>query len=483
MYQALSRRLSCIFQDSPEDWANESSRMREVYRRAIFTIAATAAYDGRTGLFFERQHPRMSLVQVDITWPVETHPPGENAFHVKPGSYFIGDASGYVEDIDRAPLNTRAWVAQERYLSPRIMHFSSALLYWECAEVFASELHPERIPAPLVNTHTTAPLKACSLVVSKTNPVCKVGSPAEPGLVPSLDMVRHIYDCWIKFRFKYTECKRTCDRDLLVALIGVATDVNDMFLKCDSPQHENGKTSGLSTSFIAGMWRQYLLVELCWHTVNHDEQLSDRPASWRAPTWSWVSNNQPIDGSKCQTFFSILSSMDAIELARNWNPDAILSDPDNWDPSTYKMRQSAEILDVQVETTPSGEVRSGFLRLRCRPFATTSHTSVNGRFGAFDSPHFLRQDFVSAKFCIRYDCAMREAEVDALAVMLVYTIDDDTNCELCIEGILLKPSIAQPDTFERIGYFYTCDDKDTNVPTHWIWLQHEAAEDQVITII
>lgn len=47
--------------------------MREVYCRAIFTIAATAAYDGRTGLFFERQHPRMSPVQVDITWPALRH--------------------------------------------------------------------------------------------------------------------------------------------------------------------------------------------------------------------------------------------------------------------------------------------------------------------------------------------------------------------------------------------------------------------------
>ena len=233
----------------------------------------------------------------------ETHPPGEKVIYVKPGSYFIGDASGHVEDIDTAPLNTRAWVAQERYLSPRIMHFSSALLYWECAEVFASELDPERIPAPLVNPHTTSHLKACSLVVSRTSPVCKVEYPAEPGLVPSLEMVTNIYDSWIKFRFKYTKCKRTCDRDLLVALTGVVTDVNDMFLKCGSSQHENGKKSGLSTSFIAAMWRQYLLVELCWYTTNHDERLSDRPASWRAPTWSWGSATiNPFMGRGAKAF-------------------------------------------------------------------------------------------------------------------------------------------------------------------------------------
>ena len=77
---------------------------------------------------------------------------------------------------------------------------------------------------------------------------------------------------------------------------------------------------------------------------------------------------------------------------------------------------------------------------------------------------------------------MHEAEVGALAVILIYTFND-TNRELCIESNLLKPSIARADTFERIGYFYTCDDKDTNVPAYWILFQDMAAEDQDITII
>jgi hypothetical protein len=96
-------------------------------------------------------------------------------------------------------------------------------------------------------------------------------------------MVPHIYDCWMKFRFRYTECKQTCDRDLLVALVGAATVVIDMFLKFGSAQYESEKISDLSANFIAGMRKQYLLVETCWYIVNHNEGLSDRPASWRAP--------------------------------------------------------------------------------------------------------------------------------------------------------------------------------------------------------
>lgn len=153
----------------------------------------------------------------------------------------------------------------------------------------------------------------------------------------------------------------------------------------------------------------------------------------------------------CQSVSKILSGLDAHKLARTWEFDPNYCNPDNWDLSKHMVRQFAEILDVQVETTPSGEVRSGFLRLGCRQFATTSHTSIDGRFGVFDSPHFLRQGFSSIRSGdnnIRYDCAMREAEVDALAVILIYTFDDDTNCEFFIEGILLKPWAARPDKVE-----------------------------------
>jgi hypothetical protein len=41
------------------------------------------------------------------------------------------------------------------------------------AKSFASELHPERTPTPLINSYTITPLKACSLIVSRTIPVCK----------------------------------------------------------------------------------------------------------------------------------------------------------------------------------------------------------------------------------------------------------------------------------------------------------------------
>jgi hypothetical protein len=146
----------------------------------------------------------------------------------------------------------------------------------------------------------------------------------------------------------------------------------------------------------------------------------------------------------CQSVFKILSGLNAHNLARAWEFHPNYCSPDNWDLSKHVVRQFAEIPDLQVETTPSGEVRSGFLSLGCRPFAATSHTSSDGRFGAFDSPYYLRQGFSSTRSGgsnIRCDCTMRETEADALAVIIIYTFGDDTNCEFFIEGILLKPWI------------------------------------------
>jgi hypothetical protein len=60
---AIARRLGvrflwidslCIIQDSVEDWVKESSNMGNVYKNSLCNIAATAAPDGRTGCFLQR---------------------------------------------------------------------------------------------------------------------------------------------------------------------------------------------------------------------------------------------------------------------------------------------------------------------------------------------------------------------------------------------------------------------------------------------
>src|SRR4051812_38751569 len=48
--------------------------------------------------------------------------------------------------IEYAPVNTRAWVFQERLLSPRVVHFAKDQIFWECHELRASEGFPGGLP-------------------------------------------------------------------------------------------------------------------------------------------------------------------------------------------------------------------------------------------------------------------------------------------------------------------------------------------------
>lgn len=117
----------CIIQygDHGKDWKDESRQMESIFSAAYCTIAATAAINSDAG-FLKRD--------------------------INPDSVYVHDASGkefyistdiddFDNDVNKAQLNTRAWVMQEGVLSRRTIHFSANQIYWECGEgVFCENL-------------------------------------------------------------------------------------------------------------------------------------------------------------------------------------------------------------------------------------------------------------------------------------------------------------------------------------------------------
>ena len=124
----------CIVQDSIEDWAQQSSVMGMVYQNGYCNIAATGALDGRMGCFLERDPTLAQKCRVQI----ETAVP---KFKLKPGLYDLVPRNLLENGLSNEPLNRRAWVTQERILTPRVLHFSRNQLFWECNELVSAFLH------------------------------------------------------------------------------------------------------------------------------------------------------------------------------------------------------------------------------------------------------------------------------------------------------------------------------------------------------
>lgn len=112
--------------------------MCEVYRNASCNLAATGFSDGRAGLFPIRDTKFMLPRKVFVDWDGTTQ---RGAIPLR-GQWYLWDDRHWPRSVSDAPLNRRAWVVQERVLSPCIIHFGKEQLFWECSELKASEVFP-----------------------------------------------------------------------------------------------------------------------------------------------------------------------------------------------------------------------------------------------------------------------------------------------------------------------------------------------------
>jgi len=95
-------------QDNKDDWEEAAATMATIYEQAHLTIAATAASNSRSGLFaLDRERFKAQKLRNCELYVRE-----------KPDRFPLPKfpSKGF-------PLLTRAWVYQERLLSPRMVHF------------------------------------------------------------------------------------------------------------------------------------------------------------------------------------------------------------------------------------------------------------------------------------------------------------------------------------------------------------------------
>ncbi|MCJ1386897.1 hypothetical protein MMC17_010025 [Xylographa soralifera] len=131
----------CIIQDDSSDWVRESANMAAIYANAALTISATSAAEEEAGIFRERPKPFVLRGEDDSGVPFRVHVrealshPGFcgqfNNPDVDPG--ILSRHTVKEPDYSKVPLLKRAWCMQERFLSPKVLHFTSNEMILECA--------------------------------------------------------------------------------------------------------------------------------------------------------------------------------------------------------------------------------------------------------------------------------------------------------------------------------------------------------------
>jgi hypothetical protein len=381
----------CIIQDSKEDWQKESGLMGQVYSNSVCNISATGASDGSKGLFFDR-HPLAIR-------PFRARFGGGQA----KGSYYLFNPRLWADGVDDAPLNRRAWVVQERLLSPCNLHFGSTQIYWECRQRLACEAYPAALPKTLeINDSNKLDPDGGGARIRESH-----GLPADS----SLDN----YTLWGSIIATYTKGALSFESDKLVALSGIAAQMHKV----------------LGDQYLAGLWRNHFADQLLWTAeyASTRSRNSTRPHDYRAPSWSWAA----IEGE-----------IGRLGHIRYSDGRGIMID----------------ILAVRVElatTDPFGQITGAFLQVKGKLAKAAMYVSAAP--GGIWSFEVYAGTLLEIGFHVHQDVAFEEGtwiSADSLNNLYCLPVRNPTVYpagDFGVRGLLLQPTGNRAGEFRRFGAF------------------------------
>ncbi|KAH8595585.1 hypothetical protein B0O99DRAFT_686575 [Bisporella sp. PMI_857] len=257
----------CIIQDSNEDWLYESATMNQVYSNSTLTICVTSTTEQVSNCDLDV----LSLKERNIT-------PGCTTCHENYGAFkpLINNTASTM--LLNSPLYSRAWVFQERLLSPRVLHYSSTNMFWECR-------YRNCATDAVSMLRESMDHKSVDMKVRK-----RTDCDDNDGLVVSRSQ-----DIWRQIVRVYSKLHLTLERDKLIAIAGIAARI--------------GVNDGLS--YIAGLWREELVYDLLW-CRDFSTIPVPRPSEYPAPSWSWASVNGAVSWSEAVGYNDAESSIDIL---------------------------------------------------------------------------------------------------------------------------------------------------------------------------
>ena len=470
----------CIIQDRSEDWKKEAVRMGTVYSHAVCTIASTGSTSSNGGCFHDRSTLSLLPCKVGISSLDSSSPKWIYARR--------DDVSDYQRNVDRSPLNTRAWVQQERLFSRRILHFGAEMIYWECCRRSASELTPngyvfkhypddfEDYYAPDVgsfqNTHaeiedTERPGRGLSWAGSemlrlRPPPVDLDPENHDLNMLPSSQKMWHRKkkfwgqvlkpsdESWedysettesLGFRAAFERLRRG---DVPGDQVGVSswnfiwyeivesytwcalTFPTDKLIALHSLVEEIQRSTRYT--YLTGLWAEHLFTGLLWFAVDGPGyRLKDMP------TWTWAS----IMGTVALDLFPETSKLE-IKLQKMLTT---VSDP-------LKSTMLSEESNLQQQSVKTLELTGPLLNVsRVTWHETSWYLDIDT-----ESPQSVkffpdvREDISDGTglYCLSF-CVLKRERGRLLT----------RDVEKSIQGLVLKPWDRDTDTYKRVGYFTT----------------------------
>lgn len=257
----------CIIQDSTDDWRQEAAKMASIYQNSALVISSSKSDDAYGGLYaeFAEEHKAHTIA-------LRTTDTSSESIHVRLAlthNQRLERKYG-LESQTLTPIFTRGWVFQERFLSPRVLHFGPEELAWECFEASTCQCRlTQEIPGTGWHNSSNRKLYYCPATWQTMGP-------------------RGLAIAWTQLIEDYTRLTLTYDKDIFPAISGLAKEFQKV----------------VKSEYLAGLWRHSLFDDLLWHfddavlytpsLKHHCENWMKGPKSWRAPSWSWASVKAPV---------------------------------------------------------------------------------------------------------------------------------------------------------------------------------------------
>jgi hypothetical protein len=322
----------CIVQDDFDDWRYHAVHMAEIYQNSYLALAATASRNSSEGLYRVNEGYQAS--------PITIKQPKGDSHTVfcrdQIAHWYREGIHGLYSEMDRGlaptvwPLLDRAWVLQERLLSPRVLHFGHAELLWECYEDFMCE---------------------CNEGVVESHNYTKLGH----GRSLDKQFVAERPEVWRDIVMQFTSLHITKPGDRLPALQGIATQ---LFRELEP------------LKVMSGLWQGTILKDMLWSVRHHvsSDKRRWRTAEWRVPSWSWACMDTPVSYSPDPQIVEEHATVDRFHVSQGNMKNATIVE-------VASMTISAPILPARIMYDPSAYQDTLSLELpgAKHPFCVSGH--------------------------------------------------------------------------------------------------------------